>query len=96
MLLLDEPVASLDPLASKDLYDVIKNLNNEGITIIMISHDILSSINYASHVLFVGKNTFFGTKKEFLASDIGKKFKKSENYIYGFDSLGRKKFIRGI
>lgn len=79
MLLLDEPVASLDPLASKDLYDVIKSLNNEGITIIMISHDILSSINYATHVLFVGKNTFFGTKKDFLSSDIGKKFIKFSN-----------------
>jgi zinc transport system ATP-binding protein len=86
MLLLDEPVASLDPLASKDLYDVIKSLNNEGITIIMISHDILSSINYASHVLFVGKNTFFGTKKDFLSSDIGKKFIKFSNTQAGGDN----------
>lgn len=85
MLLLDEPVASLDPLASKELYEVIKNLNNEGITIIMISHDILSSINYASHILFIGKNPFFGTKQEFVSSDIGKKFIKFSNTQTGGD-----------
>ena len=85
MLLLDEPVASLDPLASTEMYNIIKNLNNDGITIIMISHDILSSINFASHILFVGKNTFFGTKKEFLSSDIGKKFIKFSNTQTGGD-----------
>ena len=86
MLLLDEPVASLDPVASNELYSVIQNLNDEGITIIMISHDVLSSINYASHILFIGKNTFFGTKKEFLASDIGKKFIKFSNTQTGGDN----------
>jgi zinc transport system ATP-binding protein len=64
----------------------INRLNNEGITIIMISHDILSSINYASHVLFVGKNTFFGTRKDFLSSDIGKKFIKFSNTQTGGDN----------
>ncbi len=66
IILLDEPVSGLDPNASKDLYNVIQSLNKEGTTIIMISHDIDGVLDYASHVLHVAKNTFFGTKDEYL------------------------------
>lgn len=74
LLLLDEPVAGLDPKAMSELYDLIKKLNDEGVTIIMISHDIAVAIKYASHVLHVDSKSFFGTKEEYLNSDIGKKF----------------------
>lgn len=74
LLLLDEPVAGLDPKAMAELYDLIKELNEEGVTIIMISHDIAVAIKYASHVLHVDKKSFFGTKEEYLKSDAGKKF----------------------
>lgn len=73
ILLLDEPVSGLDPVASKDLYNVIAGLNAEGITIIMISHDIEGVLDYASHVLHLGKNTFFGTKAEYLEQSGGYK-----------------------
>ncbi len=65
ILLLDEPVSGLDPVASKDLYNVIAKLNQEGTTIIMISHDIEGVLDCASLMLHVGKNTFFGTKEEY-------------------------------
>ncbi len=74
LLLLDEPVAGLDPKAMAELYDLIHKLNEEGLTVIMISHDIDVAINHASHVLHVDKHTFFGTKEEYLKSDVGKKF----------------------
>lgn len=73
MLILDEPVSGLDPIATKEMYDIIKDLNNSGITIIMITHDIASSMKFASHILFVGENTFFGTIKEFSKSELGEK-----------------------
>jgi zinc transport system ATP-binding protein len=68
--LLDEPAAGLDPKASEDMYLLIKNLNESGITIMMISHDIGASVNYASHILHIGeaKPLFFGTTAEYLAS----------------------------
>ncbi len=66
ILLLDEPVSGLDPVASKDLYNVIAELNKEDTTIIMISHDIDGVLDYASHILHVGKNTFFGSKADYL------------------------------
>lgn len=69
VLLLDEPVAGLDPMVTKELYDIIENLNKEkGITIIMVSHDIASAIKYASHILYVSQNSFFGTMEEFVKS----------------------------
>lgn len=74
VLLMDEPVAGLDPKAMADLYCLIKKLNDEGITIIMISHDIQVAIDYASHVLHIDKRSFFGTKEEYINSDIGKRF----------------------
>ena len=74
VLLLDEPVAGLDPKVTSEMYDLIENLNREGITIIMISHDIAAAIRYASHILHIGANIFYGSKEEYLDSDDGKFF----------------------
>ena len=54
VLLLDEPAAGLDPDATEQMYSLIKELNDEGVTIIMISHDIGSVNKYASRILRVG------------------------------------------
>ncbi len=74
MLLLDEPVSGLDPKATAEMYELIQKLNEEGITIIMISHDIGAAVNYASHILHMGDPLFFGTKDEYLDSSIGKAY----------------------
>lgn len=74
ILLLDEPVAGLDPVVTSHMYDLIEGLNREGITIIMISHDISAALRYASHILHIGDRLFFGTKDEYLKSDIGRSF----------------------
>ncbi len=65
MLLLDEPVTGLDPLATEEMYSLIEQLNKSGITIIMISHDIEAAIKHATHVLHIGKEIFFGDVKEY-------------------------------
>ncbi len=54
VLLLDEPVSGLDPEASEHMYSLIKSLNDEGITIIMISHDLPSVEKYADKILHIG------------------------------------------
>ncbi|MGN0350632.1 MAG: metal ABC transporter ATP-binding protein [Roseburia sp.] len=74
VLLLDEPVSGLDPKVTVEMYELIKELNEEGITIIMISHDISAALKYASHILHVDKNLFFGSKEEYLQSTLGKRF----------------------
>ena len=74
LLLLDEPVAGLDPKVTAEMYDIIKSLNDDGITIIMISHDISAAVRFASHILHIGNSLFFGTRDGYLSSEKGKLF----------------------
>ena len=74
ILMLDEPAAGLDPNVSIEMYCMINELNKDGITIIMISHDIAASVKYASHILHVGQQTvlFYGLTGDYLESEIGR------------------------
>lgn len=72
ILLLDEPVSGLDPRATIDMYELIDQLNKDGVSIIMISHDLTAALHYASHILHIGSEVFFGTKSEFLKSRAGR------------------------
>lgn len=74
VLLLDEPVSGLDPKVTAEMYELIEDLNKDGITIIMISHDIVSAVRYASHVLHIGEKIFYGTRDEYMQSEVGKFF----------------------
>lgn len=67
MLLLDEPVSGLDPKVTAEMYTLIHRLNDEdGITVVMISHDLNAALQYASHILHIGHTVFFGTKAAYL------------------------------
>ena len=69
VILLDEPVTGLDPKVTADFYELLKQLNDKGITVIMVSHD-LHAVSYATHILYIDSDdSFYGTKKEFLNSD---------------------------
>lgn len=75
VLLLDEPVSGLDPKVTAEMYELVKELNqNDNITIIMISHDLNDALKYATHILHVGSVVFFGTKNDYLNSELGKQF----------------------
>lgn len=71
LLVLDEPVAGLDPLVTQNLYQLISEINRDGITVIMVSHDIHAAAEYASHILHISHEPlFFGTKEDYLSSNI--------------------------
>ncbi len=74
IILLDEPAAGLDPLATADMYRLISDLNEEGMTVIMVSHDISAATAFASHILMVSEDIFFGTVDEFLHNSQGMRF----------------------
>lgn len=74
MLLLDEPVSGLDPKVTAEMYRLIEKLNSDGITVIMISHDMEAVLSYASHILHIGNTVFFGTRQEYLNSELYKGF----------------------
>ena len=70
MLLLDEPVSGLDPKVTGEMYRIIDDINKkDGITVVMISHDLEAALGYADHILHIGKRVFFGTREEYLKSE---------------------------
>ena len=78
IILLDEPVSGLDPKVTAELYKLIEDLNREGVTIMMVSHDISTALRNATHILHIGSEMFFGTRQEYLSSKIGRKFLEQE------------------
>ena len=79
LLLLDEPVSGLDPVVTAELYRLIESLNREGITVVMISHDIPAAVKYASHILHIGSTVFFGTADEYIGSSLYSRFAEKED-----------------
>lgn len=76
MLLLDEPVSGLDPKVTNQMYELIENLNkSDGITVVMITHDVSAALRYADRILHIGHTVFYGTVSEYkrsgAASDFG-------------------------
>ncbi len=78
LLLLDEPVAGLDPLATEEMYRTIETLNREGTTLVMISHDMHYALGHASHILQIGSDWFFGRKADYLRSSVGRNYLRRE------------------
>lgn len=75
LLLLDEPVAGLDPLVTSELYEYVSRLNREGLTVIMVSHDIPASLRYATHILHLHNHPlYFGTVEGYKNSDACRRF----------------------
>lgn len=83
LLLLDEPVTALDAIVTAEIYDLINHLNKvHNTTVIMISHDIVNSLQYANKVLHLSsKAYFFSTVEEYVKTDYYKNMIKGGNNI---------------
>lgn len=80
VLLLDEPVSGLDPMVTAEMYSLISDLNQkDGVTIIMISHDISVAVQEASHILHIGEEIFFGRREDYLKTHGGFKAEGGES-----------------
>ena len=71
IILLDEPVTGLDPQVTQEFYGLLKSLNEQGMTIVMVSHD-LSVLKYATHVLYLKKKVPIFMEKEMFIERYGK------------------------
>ena len=67
MLVLDEPSAGLDAASTNELYRAVARLREEGVTVLMVSHDLPAVFADVTHILHVGEPSFFGTKEEYRA-----------------------------
>lgn len=75
LILLDEPTSALDPIVTADFYSLLRKLSQDGVGVVMVSHDINSALRHATHILCLDDNSsFFGTTHEFVHSDQGRKF----------------------
>jgi len=72
LLLLDEPTAGLDRAVTEEFYHLIEALNQEGLTVVMVTHDIPAALQYSDHILSLEQNqVFFGTRAEYEGGDRG-------------------------
>ena len=95
LILLDEPVAGLDPLVTINMYKLIERINSDmGITVIMVTHDMQAATKYASHILHLGEDRqlFFGTCEDYRHSAAYHSFMDTKNitpqtgsFTSGFD-----------
>ena len=69
IMVLDEPTAGLDPQGVTDLSRLLKELNDEGITIIISTHEVNLVPNYAQRVFVLVDGLLIaeGTPKEIFA-----------------------------
>lgn len=75
LLLLDEPMTGLDPVVTNEFYSIIKHLNVEGITIVMVSHDIKCAVDNSTHILHLRHEPlFFGKTSDYVKTDVGQHF----------------------
>lgn len=75
LLLLDEPVQGLDPAATHEMYDAVATLNREGIAVLMVSHDICTTLGYATRILHLGRDEIFlGSTHDYRTSAVGHEF----------------------
>lgn len=74
IILLDEPVTGLDPKVTLEFYELLKRLNQKGIAVIMVTHD-LQAVSYATHILHIdGTHSYFGDKESYLNQELGRKY----------------------
>jgi zinc transport system ATP-binding protein len=80
LLVLDEPVTGLDPVIAGELYDIIREIHEtQGITIIMISHDVRGAVREADHILHIaGEMKYFGSSEAYRKDPAGAAFLKGD------------------
>lgn len=70
VLFLDEPTTGIDELSQSDFYDTINELNNKGIAIVMVSHDIDVVLRQVGRVLLLNQSIRYdGTPNNFKIED---------------------------
>ncbi len=76
LLILDEPITGLDPSAAQEFYQVVKHLNrDQGVAILMVSHDIQNMVRQAGKILHLNQKVlFYGTVEQYRNSSVGRRF----------------------
>ena len=70
ILLLDEPCSFLDPKHQVEVFETLNQLNHEGVTVVMVSHDLNGTARYAKSVIAMknGRIAFTGDRADFITA----------------------------
>ena len=81
LLLMDEPFTGLDPTVANELYEVVDRLNREeGVTVIMVTHDVPEALRHATRILHLGAQHFDGTAEEYRRSPLYRRLMGGESH----------------
>ena len=75
LMMMDEPSLGLAPLVVKDIFEIIKKINQQGVTILLIEQNANMALHIAdtAYVLETGRLTLSGSGKELLKNEAVKK-----------------------
>ena len=75
LMMMDEPSLGLAPLVVKDIFSIIKKINDQGVTILLIEQNANMALHIAdtAYVLETGRLTLSGTGEELLKNEAVKK-----------------------
>ncbi|WP_276300497.1 metal ABC transporter ATP-binding protein [Halorussus lipolyticus] len=83
LLVLDEPTVGVDAESVEAFYDLLETLNEEGITILLIEHDLSAVTEHAERVVCLNREVYFdGPTDEFVESDaLSRAFGTAANFV---------------
>lgn len=85
LLVLDEPTVGVDMESVGAFYDLLDSLNQDGITVLLIEHDLSAVTEHADRVICLNREIYFdGPSEEFVESDaLARAFGTAANLLGG-------------
>jgi zinc transport system ATP-binding protein len=69
LLMLDEPTTGIDERSQTEFYNILRRLQSQGITIIMVSHDIDSVLQLVTRVICINGSVLYDGPAEHFEAD---------------------------
>ena len=71
LMMFDEPSLGLSPILVQDIFDLVKKINQEGVTILLVEQNVTQTLAMCdrAYVLENGRNVLQGTGQELMAND---------------------------
>jgi zinc transport system ATP-binding protein len=87
LLVLDEPTVGVDAESVDAFYDLLGALNERGITVLLIEHDLGAVVEHADRVVCLNRELYFdGPTEAFVESDaLARAFGTSSGFLSGVD-----------
>ena len=81
-ILLDEPLAGIDPIAIQDIKNLIQNLKSKNIGVLITDHNVRSTLEIVdrAYIIFDGKVLFEGSPDEIVNNKNVKAFYLGQNF----------------